>query len=251
MPDLADRVAIVTGGSRGIGRAIVHRLREEGARVASLDVTPPDPAEPFDAPDLHVETDVAQGAAVDAAVTRVARELGAAPTIVVNNAGVNAYADAAQMSEEEWDAFFALDLKACWLTARAALPQMRAARRGAIVNVSSIHATLTQAGRFPYAAAKAGILGLTRSLALDEGPHGIRTNAVCPGLIDTQLSREGFVRDGGHVTVEQLALDQPVGRVGTPLDVAEAVVFLASDAKAGFVNGASLAVDGGVGARLS
>lgn len=251
MPDLADRVAIVTGGSRGIGRAIVHRLREEGARVASLDVTRPDPAESFDAADFHVDCDVTDGAAVDAAVARAAQQLGAAPTIVVNNAGVNAYADAAQLSEQEWDAFFALDLKACWLTARAALPQMRAARRGAIVNVSSIHATVTQPGRFPYAAAKAGILGLTRSLALDEGPHGIRTNAVCPGLIDTQLAREGFERDGGHVTVEQLAADQPVGRVGTPLDVAHLVAFLASDEKAGFVNGASIAVDGGVGARLS
>ena len=251
MPDLLDRVAIVTGGSRGIGRAIVHRLREEGARVASLDVIAPDPAEPFDAPDLHVETDVTDGAAVSAAVERAAAELAGPPTIVVNNAGVNAYADPATMSEQEWDAFFALDLKAAWLTARAALPRMRAARRGAIVNVSSIHATLTQPGRFPYAAAKAGLLGLTRSLALDEGPHGIRANAVCPGLIDTQLAREGFERDGGHVTVEQLASDQPVGRVGTPLDVAHLVAFLASDEKAGFVNGASIAVDGGIGARLS
>ncbi|MDO8189259.1 SDR family oxidoreductase [Conexibacter sp. JD483] len=251
MPDLADRVAIVTGGSRGIGRAIVHRLREEGARVASFDVIPPDPGEPFDAPDLHVDCDVTDGAAVAAATVRVAEQLGAPATILVNNAGVNAYADAATMGDEEWDAFFALDLKACWLTARAALPQMRAAGRGAIVNVSSIHATLTQRGRFPYAAAKAGIVGLTRSLALDEGPNGIRANAVCPGLIDTQLAREGFARDGGHVTVEQLASDQPVGRVGRPLDVAHTVAFLASDEKAGFVNGASIAVDGGVGARLS
>ncbi len=250
MPDLADRVAIVTGGSRGIGRAIVHRLREEGARVASLDVIAPDAAETLDAPDLHVETDVTDGAAVTAAVARAAAELHGPPTILVNNAGVNAYADAATMTDEEWDAFFALDLKAAWLTARAVLPQMRVERSGAIVNVSSIHATVTQPGRFPYAAAKAGLLGLTRSLALDEGPRGIRANAVCPGLVDTQLAREGFERDGGHVTVEQLASDQPVGRVGTPLDVAHVVAFLASD-KAGFVNGASIAVDGGVGARLS
>ena len=251
MPDLADRVAIVTGGSRGIGRAIVHRLREEGARVASLDVVAPEPDEPFDGPDLHLDCDVTDGAAVTAAVASATAALGAAPTILVNNAGVNAYADAATMSEQEWDAFFALDLKACWLTARAVLPGMRAAGGGAIVNVSSIHATLTQRGRFPYAAAKAGVVGLTRSLALDEGPHGIRANAVCPGLIDTRLAREGFARDGAGVTVEQLAPQHPVGRAGRPLDVAHLVAFLASDERAGFISGAAIAVDGGVGARLS
>jgi len=251
MPELAGRVAVVTGGSRGTGRAIVHRLREEGARVASLDVVAPDRSEPFDAPDLQLDCDVTDGAAVTDAVGRVADELGGPPTVLVNNAGVNAYFDAAAMTVEEWDAFFALDLKACWLTARAMLPGMRAARRGAIVNVSSIHASLTQAGRFPYAAAKAGIVGLTRSLALDEGPHGIRANAVCPGLIDTRLAREGFERDGRGVTIEQLAAEHPVGRVGTPLDVAHLVAFLASDERAGFISGAAIAVDGGVGVRLS
>lgn len=251
MPDLDGRVAVVTGGSRGIGRAIVHRLREEGARVASLDVTPPDETETFDAADLHLDADVTDEQAVAAAVARASTELQAPPTILVNNAGVNAYFDAAEMTSPQWDDFFALDLKACWITARAVLPAMRAARSGAVVNVASIHATLTQPGRFPYAAAKAGILGLTRSLALDEGPNGIRANAVCPGLVDTQLSREGFARDGHGVTVESLASEHPVGRVGTPLDIAELVVFLASDARAGFITGAAIPIDGGVGVRLS
>ncbi|MDW5596606.1 SDR family NAD(P)-dependent oxidoreductase [Conexibacter stalactiti] len=251
MPDLDGRVAVVTGGSRGIGRAIVHRLRAEGARVASLDVTPPDATESFDAADLHLDADVTDERAVAEAVERATTELEAAPTILVNNAGVNAYFDAAEMTSAQWDDFFALDLKACWITARALLPAMRAARQGAVVNVASIHATLTQPGRFPYAAAKAGILGLTRSLALDEGPNGIRANAVCPGLVDTQLSREGFARDGHGVTVESLASEHPVGRVGTPLDIAELVVFLASDARAGFITGAAIPIDGGVGVRLS
>lgn len=248
--DLHGRVAVVTGGSRGIGRAIVHRLREEGARVASLDVTAPAAEEPFDAADLHLDADVTDEVAVQRAVERATDELGAAPTILVSNAGVNAYFDAAEMTSEEWDRFFALDLKASWIAARAVLPGMRAAALGAIVNVASIHATLTQPGRFPYAAAKAGLLGLTRSLALDEGPNGIRANAVCPGLIDTQLSREGFERDGHGVTVESLAADHPVGRVGRPLDVAELVLFLAGP-RAGFISGAAVPIDGGVGVRLS
>lgn len=250
MPDLDGRVAVVTGGSRGIGRAIVHRLRAEGARVASLDVTAPDPTERFDAADLHLEVDVTDEQAVADAVRETSHQLGP-PTILVNNAGVNAYFDAAEMTSAQWDDFFALDLKACWITARALLPAMRAARSGAVVNVASIHATLTQPGRFPYAAAKAGVLGLTRSLALDEGPNGIRANAVCPGLVDTQLSREGFARDGHGVTVESLASEHPVGRVGTPLDIAELVVFLASDTRSGFITGAAIPIDGGVGVRLS
>ncbi|HST39922.1 MAG TPA: SDR family NAD(P)-dependent oxidoreductase [Conexibacter sp.] len=250
MPDLDGRVAVVTGGSRGIGRAIVHRLRAEGARVASFDVTAPDPTESFDAADLHLEVDVTDEQAVADAVRETSHQLGP-PTILVNNAGVNAYFDAAEMTSAQWDDFFALDLKACWITARALLPAMRAARSGAVVNVASIHATLTQPGRFPYAAAKAGVLGLTRSLALDEGPNGIRANAVCPGLVDTQLSREGFARDGHGVTVESLASEHPVGRVGTPLDIAELVVFLASETRSGFITGAAIPIDGGVGVRLS
>lgn len=248
MAELRDRVAVVTGGARGIGRAIVHRLREEGARVASLDLLAPDASDPLDAADANLVADVTDEAAVAAAVREATHLLGP-PTILVNNAGVNAYFDAAEMTSEEWDRFFALDLKSSWLTARAVLPHMRAARTGAIVNVSSVHATLTQPGRFPYAAAKAGVVGLTRSLALDEGPHGIRANAVCPGLIDTQLAREGFLRDGHGVTIESLAPEQPIGRVGTPLDVANLVAFLASE-RAAFVTGASIAIDGGVGARL-
>lgn len=243
-----ERTAIVTGGSRGIGRAVVHRLREQGMRVASLDVSDPDPGEALDVADLDLRCDVTDEQAVADAVARVTAELGAA-TVLVNNAGINAYFDAVEMTPADWDRFMALDLKASWICARAVLPTMRAARWGSIVNVASIHARLTSAGRFPYAAAKAGLIGLTRSLALDEARRGVRVNAVSPGLILTRLAREGIEKDAGGLTVEQVEADLPMGRAGDPLDVADVVAFLCGD-RAAYVTGAELAVDGGVGALL-
>lgn len=253
MPDrdpltaLDGRVALVTGGSRGIGRAVVARLRELGARVASLDLVPPVADEPGADPDLHVACDLTDEAALDAAVARVRDELGPVE-ILVSNAGVNAYADAVELTSEAWDRFFALDLKATWLLARAVLPDMRTAGRGAIVSVASVHATLTLPGRFPYAAAKAGLLGLTRSLALDEAPRGITVNAVCPGLVATALTRDAIDRDPA-LDPDAVTAGLPMRRMGEPTEIAAVVAFLASDA-ARFVTGAAIPVDGGVGVLL-
>jgi NAD(P)-dependent dehydrogenase (short-subunit alcohol dehydrogenase family) len=244
---LAGEVVVVTGGSRGIGRAIVHRSRADGARVAALDLTAPDPTETLDTADLHLECDVTDEHAVAAAIERVSAALGA-PSVLVNNAGVNVYADPGAMPSEEWDAFFALDLKAGFLCSRAVLGGMRAARHGAIINVSSIHALHTARGYFPYAAAKAGLLGLTRSLAPDLAADGIRVNAVCPGLIGTRLSRESLGRD--PEAAERLLAAQPLERMGEPAEVAAVVAFLAS-ADASFVTGATIMVDGGLSAKYA
>jgi NAD(P)-dependent dehydrogenase (short-subunit alcohol dehydrogenase family) len=244
---LDGRVAIVTGGSRGIGRAVVGRLRELGARVASLDVAAPATDEPGADPDLHVPCDVTDEAAITSAVARVRDALGVVD-VLVSNAGVNAYADAVELTSEEWDRFFALDLKATWLLARAVLPGMREAGRGAIVAVSSVHATLTLPGRFPYAAAKAGLLGLTRSLALDEAPRGITVNAVCPGLVATALTRDAITRDAA-IDADAVTAGLPLRRMGEPAEVAAVIAFLVSDA-ARFVTGAAIPVDGGVSALL-
>lgn len=249
---LEGEVAIVTGGSRGIGRAIVELFLMEGARVVfcgrdagvgeevERELGSADAA--FLAADVGVEREVA-------AVAAGCRERFGEATVLVNNAGVNANFDATEMTEDEWDRFFAIDLKAAWLGAKQVLPAMRAAGRGSIVNVSSLHGFVTLEGFFPYAAAKSGLLGLTRSLALDFGGDGIRVNCVAPGFIRTRLVQESIDRAADREAAErQMVAGVALDRIGDPLEVANVVRFLASD-EASYVTGASLLVDGGLTAR--
>jgi NAD(P)-dependent dehydrogenase (short-subunit alcohol dehydrogenase family) len=165
---------VFCGRDEVVGRQSAGELEEHGDVV-------------FQAADVASEPDVAT--LVQTCVDRFGP-----PTILVNNAGVNANYDAVEMTEDEWDRFFAIDLKAAWLAAKHALPHMKRAGRGSIVNVSSLHAFATLDGFFPYAAAKSGLVGLTRSLALDYGPHGIRVNVVAPGFIRTRLVQELSLR---------------------------------------------------------
>jgi len=249
---LAGEVAIVTGGSRGIGRAIVELLAREGASVAfcgrDADAGEAAAAELGELPVAFHAADVASERDV-AALVAACRERFGAPTILVNNAGVNANFDAAEMTEEEWDRFFGVDLKAAWLAAKHVLPAMRAAGRGAIVNISSLHGFATLEGFFPYAAAKSGLLGLTRSLALDEGPHGIRVNCVAPGFVRTRLVQDSIDRNDDRAAAEAaMVRGVALGRIGDPAEVAAVVRFLVSR-EASYVTGASLLVDGGLTAR--
>jgi NAD(P)-dependent dehydrogenase (short-subunit alcohol dehydrogenase family) len=244
---LDGKVTVVTGGSRGIGRAIVEVAAREGARVWFLDVDAPAEAPPGG---RFLRADITDEAAVRAAVSAAAAEAGAAVEVLVNNAGRNAYGDPAAMTGAEWDEVFAVDLKGAWLCAKHVLPGMIAAGRGSIVNVASLHARLTAAGMFPYAAAKSGLVGLTRSLALDVGRHGIRVNAISPGYTRTAILDDYFERSGDP-SLERRILDaHPMGRIAEPAEIAEVVCFLASDA-ASFVTGADWAADGGLGARFA
>jgi NAD(P)-dependent dehydrogenase (short-subunit alcohol dehydrogenase family) len=251
-PDgLAGHVALVTGGARGIGRATVELLAAAGAAVTFCDV---DVAlgrtvereaggrVAFVAADVGVEAEVAR-------LVAASRERFGPASLLVNNAGVNAGFEATGMTEEEWDRFFAVDLKSAWLTAKHAVPAMVAAGRGAIVNVSSLHGFATLPGFFPYAAAKSGLIGLTRSLALDYGPHGVRVNCVAPGFVRTRLVEESMERTGDPAGAERaMVAGVALGRIAEPVEVARAIRFLVSD-DAAYVTGATLLVDGGLTAR--
>ncbi len=250
---LAGKTAIVTGGSRGIGRTVVELFRAEGARVAfcgrdsgpglELERAIDDRENAF----FH-QCDVSDEAAIAELVGLCAERLGA-PTILVNNAGVNANFDATQMSEQQWDSFFDVDLKASWLTAKHVIPHMESAGGGSIVNVSSIHGFVTLRGFFPYGAAKSALLGLTRSLALDYGPHRIRVNVVCPGFTRTRLVQESIDRNEDRAAAERaMVAGVALGRIAEPAEVARSILFLASD-EASYITGASLLVDGGLTAK--
>jgi NAD(P)-dependent dehydrogenase (short-subunit alcohol dehydrogenase family) len=249
---LDGQVAIVTGGTLGIGLATVELFLEHGASVV------------FCARDQDEGADVERRLASDRArftrcdvsdESEVAAMVGAcgewfgAPTVLVNNAGVNATFDAEAMSSEDWDRFFAVDLKASWLTAKYVLSAMAEAGGGSIVNVSSIHGFVTRPGFFPYAAAKSGLIGLTRSLALDYGPQRIRVNVVCPGFTRTRLVQESIdLADDSGAAEEGMVAGVALGRIAEPREVAAAIRFLASD-ESSYITGASLLVDGGLTAR--
>jgi len=256
MERLAGKIAFVTGGARGIGRAIVEKFAAEGAQVTFGDVdeaaggqtqaelAAADVRAEFCRGDITVEADVQR--AIDLVLDRHGTL-----DVLVNNAGVNAYFDPTEMTEAEWDRVFAIDLKGAWLCAKYALRPMKRAGRGSIVNIASIHSTLTLRGTFPYAAAKSGLVGLTRTLALEYGHAGIRVNAVLPGYTRTRLVEEWLSTQPDLAAAEQRVLSSiPLGRMATPAEIANLVAFVASD-EASAITGASLAADGGLSIRFA
>jgi NAD(P)-dependent dehydrogenase (short-subunit alcohol dehydrogenase family) len=250
---LGGRIAVVTGGARGIGRAAAERLSEEGVRVTFLDRDAA--AGHATAAELgrgveFVPADVTQEDEVRAAFEHIFEQHGRID-ILVNNAGRNAYFDAARMSTADWDASMALNLRSAWLCAKFVLPAMQRQHAGVIINISSLHGKLTTTGMFPYAAAKAGLLGLTRSLALDYGPDQIRVNAVLPGWTRTDAV-EAWLRQQPDPAEAERRLNetQPLRRIATPREVANLIAFLASD-EASAITGAEFAVDCGLGVRYA
>jgi NAD(P)-dependent dehydrogenase (short-subunit alcohol dehydrogenase family) len=247
---LAGKAVLVTGAARGIGAGIAEAVVAAGGAVALLDIDPAGAETAAALGDAHFfQCDVRSLAEVERTVAEAEQTLGGLDGLA-NNAGINAYFDAVAMTEDDWDTVFAVDLKAAWMLAKAALPAL-IAHRGAIVNISSIQARLTIRGFFPYAAAKAGLEGLTRSLALDYAPVGVRVNAVAPGYTDTRLVQEWLgLQDDAAETLRSVLAGIPLGRLATPREIGDAVVFLLSE-QASAITGATLAVDCGSSVRLA
>lgn len=245
-----DRTAIVTGGARGIGRAIARRLADDGMAVGVVDLDA-DGAErtaqelrDAGARAVAVGADVSNGEAVAAAVDAVADALGPA-TVLVNNAGVLRDNLLFRMDESDWDTVMSVHLRGAFLMTRATQTAMVEQKFGRIINLSSTSA-LGNRGQANYAAAKAGLQGFTRALAIELGPFGVTCNAVAPGFIATEMTAATAQRVGVDFETfkEANAAETPVRRVGEPEDVAGAVAFFARE-DSGFVTGQVLYVAGG------
>jgi 3-oxoacyl-[acyl-carrier protein] reductase len=243
--DLEGQVAIVTGASRGIGAAIADTLAAAGARVVGTATTEQGAAaitERMDAiaPECRGEVlDVNDPAGAEALVSRVSDALGT-PGILVNNAGITRDQILMRMKEDDWDAVIETNLRSVFRLSKACLRGMMKARGGRIISIASVVGSMGNAGQTNYAAAKAGMMGFSRSLAREIGSRGITVNVVAPGFIDTDMTRALDEKQR-----EALLRDIPLQRLGEPEDIAAAVLFLASSQGA-YITGQTLHVNGGM-----
>lgn len=251
---LDGRVALVTGGAQGIGRAIVDALLDNGARVAIVDIDRDAGKKTAAAIGeaggtcLFVEGDVSDATQMEAAAEQVAARFGAIQ-ILVNNAGINTRRERVpihQYALEDWHRILETDLTGVFTTSRAVIPYLLRNRDGRIVNISSIAGLVPLRLQSAYVAAKAGVANLTRSMALELGPQGILVNAVAPGSTLTRGTEALFYGPDGEYSENAASLIShiPLGRPGTPAEIAAAVLFLVSP-DASYVNGTILTVDGG------
>ncbi len=250
MMNLENRVALVTGGSRGIGAAVCEELAALGARVAIGYRSHENPAcairdgiTEAGGNALAVPIDISDASSVDTAFSRVEAEL-APVEILVNNAGITEDGLFMRMKPESWRRVFEVNLGGAFTVTQRALRPMMRMRSGSIINISSLVGIRGNAGQTNYAAAKAGLIGYTRSLAAEVGRRGIRVNAVAPGFIATDMTSEM-----ADEWVERVTASTALGRAGEPHEVAKAVAFLASSASA-YITGEVLVVDGGLGIGL-
>ncbi|WP_144137859.1 3-oxoacyl-ACP reductase FabG [Paraburkholderia sp. BCC1884] len=242
---LDKQIAIVTGASRGIGRAIAMELARQGATVIGTATSESGAAaitEAFNAAGVNGRgalLNVNDAAAADALIEGTVKEFGALH-VLVNNAGITQDQLAMRMKDDDWDAVIDTNLKSVFRLSRAVLRPMMKAKGGRIINITSVVGSTGNPGQINYAAAKAGVAGMTRALAREIGSRGITVNCVAPGFIDTDMTKS-------LPEEQQMALKTqiPLGRLGSPDDIAHAVAFLASP-QAGYITGTTLHVNGGM-----
>ena len=249
MPRLENKVAIITGAASGIGQGAAELFAEEGARLVLVDRNAAGLAETGGrlraggAAVVEVIGDLAQAATIDRVVGAALAAYGQID-VVFNNAGIMPYGDLQSVTEALWDEVQAVNVKAMFLMCKAVLPHMLRRGRGSIINTSSVMATLTEPGYEAYTTSKAGVIGLTKALAVSYAAQGVRSNCVCPGWVDTPMNRKAAEDAGGlDKLLPIINRQQPQGRMATTREVAYAVLFLASD-EASAVTGSALYVDG-------
>jgi 3-oxoacyl-[acyl-carrier protein] reductase len=246
--DLSGKVSVVTGAARGIGQAIADRLAANGSRVVYTDVEDASPAAARSPGAVAMTMDVTKRAQIDGVIRRVVDELGRLD-ILVNNAGINTFKHRVSIDEfprEEWDRILAVDLTGLFEVSQAAARVMQSQGSGRIINIASVVGLVPLRLQCAYVAAKAGVVNLTRSMALELGPRGILVNGIAPGSILTDGTKQLFYAPGGQFreSVEKMLAHVPLGRPGTADEIAVAVLFLA-DPQNTYTHGHILTVDGG------
>ena len=251
MRRLSGKVAFVTGGGTGIGRACALAFAREGAKVAVAGrrtgplASVAREIEAAGSESLALECNVTDAAAARTALDQAEKHFGQL-NVVVNNAGAAVVATVENTSDPDWDRIIATNLTGTFLVSRAALPALRRAGGGAIVNIGSILGIVARKDRAAYCASKAGVGGLTRAMALDHAQDKIRVNCICPSLIETDLGAQVMSQNpNAQAEREKRIAEIPMGRIGTPEDVAMMAVYLASD-EASWITGASFPLDGGL-----
>jgi len=250
---LSGKTAFITGGGTGIGRACALRFAQEGARVAVAgrrsDPLAQVAAEIYNAGGeaMAVRCDVTDSVEVARAIENTVKRFSRVD-VVVNSAGALLWTDAVDTTEAQWQQVIDTNLKGTWLVSRAAVIEMRKTGGGSIINIASILGLISMKNRAAYTAAKTGVVGLTRAMALDHAHEKIRVNCICPSIVETDLITEMFASQPDPEAARRLRMAQiPLGRFGAPDDVAHAAVYLASE-ESSWMTGAALPLDGGLSA---
>jgi NAD(P)-dependent dehydrogenase (short-subunit alcohol dehydrogenase family) len=243
--ELEGKVAVVTGGGHGIGRATVDCMLREGASVAIIDWAAGKDIGPIPDSVFYCRADISKVQDCESATREIVRRFGGMD-ILVNNAGVQTYGNAVTTDEGTWDFTMNVNLRGQWLISRALIPEMVKRGGGSIVNVASVQGLASQRNVLAYSTSKHGMIGLTRTMAVDFAARGIRVNCVCPGTVNTPMVQATIEKDKNPDRLRRiLAHMHPIGRIAEPREIGEVIAFLASD-RASFMTGSIVVVDGGL-----